>query len=190
MCLPPAQRRGTVYGWDSLVLLQHLLDDGLSKTAIAQRLGVSCRVIYHWLATGQLTRAVDAPVPRRADPVEEHPNSRTCEQANSRTLGPPWGTFSASGTRARRWPVKREQHCARPRRQVGRRPADRDQPAPLLSAARQPSRDAIGRKCDITADVTDGRVTCHTSRLPGVPANHRPHCTLAPRSHPARPLPP
>ncbi len=57
-----------MYGWDSLVLLQHLLDDGLSKTAIAQRLGVSRRVIYHWLATGQLTRAVDAPVPRRAAP--------------------------------------------------------------------------------------------------------------------------
>lgn len=55
-----------MYGWDSLVLLQHLLDEGLSKTAIAQRLGVSRRVIYHWLATGQLTRDVDAPVPRRA----------------------------------------------------------------------------------------------------------------------------
>lgn len=55
-----------MYGWDSLVLLQHLLDDGLSKTAIAQRLGVSRRVIYHWLATGQLTRDVDTPVPRRA----------------------------------------------------------------------------------------------------------------------------
>jgi len=57
-----------VYGWDSLVLLQHLLDQGLSKTAIAQRLGVSRRVIYHWLATGQLARDVDAPVPRRAAP--------------------------------------------------------------------------------------------------------------------------
>jgi transposase len=57
-----------VYGWDSLVLLQHLLDDGLSKTAIAQRLGVSRRVIYHWLRTGQLTRDVDTPVPRRYAP--------------------------------------------------------------------------------------------------------------------------
>jgi transposase len=57
-----------VYGWDSLVLLQHLLDDGLSKTAIAQRLGVSRRVIYHWLATGQLTRDVDVPVPRHYAP--------------------------------------------------------------------------------------------------------------------------
>ncbi len=57
-----------MYGWDSLVLLQHLLDDGLSKTAIAQRLGVSRRVIYHWLATGQLTPDVDAPVPRQYAP--------------------------------------------------------------------------------------------------------------------------
>jgi transposase len=38
------------------VLLQHFLDDGLSKTAIAQRLGVSRRVVHHWIATGQLTR--------------------------------------------------------------------------------------------------------------------------------------
>jgi transposase len=47
------------------VLLQHLLDDGLSKTAIAQRLGVSRRVIYHWLKTGQHARDVDVPVPRQ-----------------------------------------------------------------------------------------------------------------------------
>ena len=57
-----------MYGWDSLVLLQHLLDDGLSKTAIAQRLGVSRRVIYHWLKTDQLTRDVDVPVPRQYAP--------------------------------------------------------------------------------------------------------------------------
>ena len=57
-----------MYGWDSLVLLQHLLDDGLSKTAIAQRLGVSRGVIYHWLRTGQLARDVDTPVPRQYAP--------------------------------------------------------------------------------------------------------------------------
>jgi transposase len=55
-----------VYGWDTLVLLQHLLDDGLSKTAIAQRLGVSRRVIYHWIASGQLARDLDAPPVRHA----------------------------------------------------------------------------------------------------------------------------
>jgi transposase len=53
-----------VYGWDTLVLLKHLLDQGLSKSAIARRLGVSRRVIYHWLATAQLERELDAP-PRR-----------------------------------------------------------------------------------------------------------------------------
>jgi transposase len=31
-------------------------------------LGVSRRVIYHWLATGQLTRDVDTPLPRRSPP--------------------------------------------------------------------------------------------------------------------------
>jgi transposase len=58
-----------VYGWDTLVLLRHLLDEGLSKTAIAARLGVSRRVVYHWLATGQLDRDLSAvPPPRRAAP--------------------------------------------------------------------------------------------------------------------------
>ena len=57
-----------MYGWDSLVLLQHLLDDGLSKTAIAQRLGVSRRAVHHWIATGQLTRDLDAAPPRQYPP--------------------------------------------------------------------------------------------------------------------------
>jgi transposase len=41
------------------------LDDGLSKTAIAARLGVSRRVVHYWIKTGQLDRDLDAP-PRRA----------------------------------------------------------------------------------------------------------------------------
>jgi transposase len=54
-----------VYGWERLVLLRHLLDEGLKKTDIAQRLGVSRGVIYHWLRTGQLDRDVTAsPAPR------------------------------------------------------------------------------------------------------------------------------
>ena len=57
-----------MYGWDSLVLLQHLLDEGLSKTAIAQRLGVSRRVVHHWIATGQLTRDIDTAPPRQYPP--------------------------------------------------------------------------------------------------------------------------
>lgn len=45
-----------MYGWERLVLLKHLLDQGLSKTAIAHQLGVSRRSVYHWITTGQLER--------------------------------------------------------------------------------------------------------------------------------------
>jgi transposase len=45
-----------VYGWERLVLLKHLLDQGLAKAAIARQLGVSRRLVYHWIATGQLDR--------------------------------------------------------------------------------------------------------------------------------------
>ena len=48
------------------MLLRHLLDEGLPKAAIAQRLGVSRRLIYHWLATGKLDRELDAPASRTA----------------------------------------------------------------------------------------------------------------------------
>lgn len=54
-----------MYGWDTLVLLRHLLDQGLKKTAIAERLGVSRRLIYHLIDTGQLDRDLSEPPPRR-----------------------------------------------------------------------------------------------------------------------------
>ncbi|MDE3217535.1 MAG: IS21 family transposase [Gemmatimonadota bacterium] len=50
------------------MLLKHLLEEGLSKQAIADRLGVSRRVVYHWLATGQLERDLEAVPPRHAVP--------------------------------------------------------------------------------------------------------------------------
>ena len=55
-----------MYGWDTLVLLKHYLESGLSKTAIARQLGVSRRAVYHWIATGQLERDLSGPaLPRR-----------------------------------------------------------------------------------------------------------------------------
>lgn len=60
-----------MYGWDTLVLLRHLLEQGLSKTAIAARLGVSRRVLYDWIAAGEPDRLVaadGAPAPRRYAP--------------------------------------------------------------------------------------------------------------------------
>ena len=65
-----------MYGWERLVLLRHLLDEGLPKTEIAARLGVSRRLIYHWIATGQLDQdvaALCAPRGRRAGPTKLDP---------------------------------------------------------------------------------------------------------------------
>jgi transposase len=55
-----------VYGWDTLVLLKHYLDSGLAKTAIARQLGISRRVLYHWIDTGQLERDLSAGAPGRS----------------------------------------------------------------------------------------------------------------------------
>jgi transposase len=54
-----------VYGWDTLVLLKHLLEQGLKKTVIAERLGISRRLVYHLIATGQLERDLSAAPPLR-----------------------------------------------------------------------------------------------------------------------------
>jgi len=53
-----------VYGWERLVLFKHLLEQGLTKAAIARQLGVSRRVIYFWIETGQLERDLGAAAPR------------------------------------------------------------------------------------------------------------------------------
>ena len=45
-----------MYTRDTLVLLKHFLDSGLSKTAIADQLGISRRLVHHLIATGQLDR--------------------------------------------------------------------------------------------------------------------------------------
>ena len=48
-----------------LVLLKHLLEQGVQKTAIAEQLGVSRRLVYHLIKTGQLDRDLAEPPPRR-----------------------------------------------------------------------------------------------------------------------------
>ena len=60
--------RGTAVLLETLVLLRHLLDQGLGKTAIAEQTGVSRGLIYHLLRTGQLDRDPAAPRPARARP--------------------------------------------------------------------------------------------------------------------------
>ena len=54
-----------MYTRDTLVLLKHFLDSGLSKTAIADQLGISRRLVHHLIATGHLERDLgDGAVPR------------------------------------------------------------------------------------------------------------------------------
>lgn len=52
-----------MYGWDTLVLLKHLLEQKLPKTVIARRLGISRRLVYHLIKTGQIDRDLSVPLP-------------------------------------------------------------------------------------------------------------------------------
>jgi len=54
-----------MYRWDTLVLLQHYLDSGLTKTAIAEQLGISRGWLSHLLRTGQLDRDLSEAAPAR-----------------------------------------------------------------------------------------------------------------------------
>jgi transposase len=40
-------------------LLRHYLEQGVSKTELAKRFGISRRTVYHWIETGQLDRDLD-----------------------------------------------------------------------------------------------------------------------------------
>jgi transposase len=66
-----------VIKWEIRVLLRHLLDQGLSKAAIARQVGVNRRTINRWLAEGQLDRDVETgqvPRPvRRTRPTKLEP---------------------------------------------------------------------------------------------------------------------
>jgi transposase len=76
-----------MFGRERRVLLKDYLDQGLSKTAIAEQLGIGRRTVYHWLATGQLERDLDAevryrprpPVPTKLDPYKPLIETRLAE---------------------------------------------------------------------------------------------------------------
>lgn len=64
---------------ESRVLLRHYLEQGVSKTELAKRLGISRPEVYHWIWTGQLDRDLDdqqaryrprPPVPTQLDPYK------------------------------------------------------------------------------------------------------------------------
>lgn len=64
---------------ETRVLLRHYLEQGVSKSELAKRFGVSRRTVYHWIETGQLERDLDSqevhyrprpPVSRQLDPYK------------------------------------------------------------------------------------------------------------------------
>ena len=64
---------------ETRVLLRHYLEQGLGKTELAKRFGISRRTVYHWIETGQLDRDLDSqevryrrrpPVPTQLDPYK------------------------------------------------------------------------------------------------------------------------
>jgi transposase len=66
-----------MYGWEPHVLLRHYLEQGLTVTAIAERLRCNRRTIQRWVAAGTLDRDPTGvcygprpPVPTRLDPYQ------------------------------------------------------------------------------------------------------------------------
>ena len=48
-----------MYELEQKMLLRHYLEQGVPKSRIAERLGISRRTIYYWIGTGQLDRELD-----------------------------------------------------------------------------------------------------------------------------------
>lgn len=54
-----------MYSRETLVLLRHILESGQPKAAIARKLGISRRLVYHLIETGQVDREMSLEVPRQ-----------------------------------------------------------------------------------------------------------------------------
>ena len=66
-------------GWERRVLLRHYLEQGISKTELAERFGMTRQTIHRWIREGELDRDIDAeavrygprpPVERKIDPYK------------------------------------------------------------------------------------------------------------------------
>jgi transposase len=69
-----------VIGWEQRVLLRHYLEQGLSKTALAEQFGMSRQTLYRWIKSGELDRDLNEetvrykarpPQPTKLDPYKD-----------------------------------------------------------------------------------------------------------------------
>lgn len=79
------------------MLLRHYLEQGVSKSALARKLGIRRDTIYRWIRSGQLERDLDAepvrykarpPVPQKLDPYKPM-NPRRATSRWARGPAPP-----------------------------------------------------------------------------------------------------
>ena len=67
-----------MHGWETRMLLNHYLDQGVSKTELSKLFGVSRRTIHAWIAEGELERNLSAggarygPRPRRPHKLDAY----------------------------------------------------------------------------------------------------------------------
>ncbi len=75
-------------GWERRVILRHYLEQGMTKTELAERFGISRQTIHRWIRAGELARDLDEetmrygprpPVPTKLDPYRAIIRSRLAE---------------------------------------------------------------------------------------------------------------
>ena len=77
-----------MHGLGTRMLLKECLDQGVSKTELSRRFGVSRRTIYEWIETGQLDRDLSAGATRYS---RRAPRSSSDSRASLK-----WGTKKAT----------------------------------------------------------------------------------------------
>lgn len=74
-----------MYGIEKRLIMRQLLEQGLTKSAVAKRLGISRRTLYNWIAAGELERDPEnralqygprPPRPSILDPYKERIDAR------------------------------------------------------------------------------------------------------------------
>ena len=158
-----------MYGREKRVLLREYLEQGWSKTAVAEKLGISRRTVYQWIATGQMDRDLDdqvmkyrlrPQVVRKIDGYRGIIQSRLEQYPSTERGAPPCG---GAGGRLHRQLYPAQRVCARGEVAPGRRTGGEVRDAARAPGAGRlrPLHTAGGRWCSCWA--TRGCCGCDSS---------------------------